>query len=161
MTQAPVSHPAGRSSIRWVILALLFLASFVAYVLRTNMSVAGETMMKDLGLLPDPAGFVLAAFAWGYAIFQFPGGVFGDRIGGRRALTIIAIAWGVLNILTGLVPGPRRLGVTGHPRIPDRAAFPHGCGSGAALPGDRWRDHLQLVPGLRLGASRTGSPTPD
>ena len=37
MTQAPVSRLAGRSSVRWVILGLLFLASFVAYVLRTNM----------------------------------------------------------------------------------------------------------------------------
>ena len=84
MTQAPVSHLARRSSVRWVILALLFLASFVAYVLRTNMSVAGETMMKDLGFSQIQLGFVLAAFAWGSAIFQFPGGVFGDRIGGRR-----------------------------------------------------------------------------
>jgi len=112
VTQAPVSHLAGRSSVRWVILGLLFLASFVAYVLRTNMSVAGETMMKDLGFSQIQLGFVLAAFAWGYAIFQFPGGVFGDRIGGRRALTIMAIAWSVLNILIGLVPGPEFLSVT-------------------------------------------------
>ena len=112
MTQAPVSHLAGRSSVRWVILGLLFLASFVAYVLRTNMSVAGETMMKDLGFSQIQLGFVLAAFAWGYAIFHFPGGVFGDRIGGRRALTIMAIAWSVLNILIGLVPGPEFLSVT-------------------------------------------------
>jgi len=112
VTQAPVSHLARRSSVRWVILSLLFLASFVAYVLRTNMSVAGETMMKDLGFSQIQLGFVLAAFAWGYAIFQFPGGVFGDRIGGRRALTIMAIAWSVLNILIGLVPGPEFLSVT-------------------------------------------------
>jgi MFS transporter, ACS family, glucarate transporter len=112
VTQAPVSHLARRSSIRWVILGLLFLASFVAYVLRTNMSVAGETMMKDLGFSQIQLGFVLAAFAWGYAIFQFPGGVFGDRIGGRRALTILAIAWSLLNILIGLVPGPEFLSVT-------------------------------------------------
>src|SRR5262245_16221037 len=77
------------------------------------MSVAGETMMKDLGFSQIQLGFVLAAFAWGYAIFQFPGGVFGDRIGGRRALAIIAIAWGVVNILTGFVPGSSTLGVTG------------------------------------------------
>jgi ACS family glucarate transporter-like MFS transporter len=114
VTQAPpISHPVGRSSVRWVILALLFLASFVAYVLRTNMSVAGETMMKDLGFSQIQLGFVLAAFAWGYAIFQFPGGVFGDRIGGRKALTYIAIAWGVLNLLTGLVPDASVVGVTG------------------------------------------------
>jgi len=48
---------------------------------------------------------VLSAFAWGYAIFQFPGGVFGDRAGPRRALTIIAVLWGILTLLTGLSPG--------------------------------------------------------
>ena len=50
-------------------------------------------------------GVVLAAFAWGYAIFQFPGGVLGDVIGARRALTILAALWGVLNLLVAFVPG--------------------------------------------------------
>jgi ACS family glucarate transporter-like MFS transporter len=93
------------SSVRWVILALLFCAGFVAYVLRTNMSIAGKSMMADLGLSQVELGLVLAAFAWGYAIFQFPGGLFGDRIGARRALTLIAILWGVFNLLIALVPG--------------------------------------------------------
>ena len=100
------ARPAGRSTIRWHILALLFAASFVAYILRTNMSIAGERMMDDLGLTQVQLGMVLAAFAWGYAIFQFPGGVFGDRIGARRTLTITAVLWGVLNLLVGFVPGP-------------------------------------------------------
>jgi len=94
-----------RSYVRWVILAFLFVASFVAYVLRTNMSIAGEKMMADLGLSKIQLGVILSAFAWGYAIFQFPGGVFGDRLGSRRALTIIAVLWGILTLLTGLVPG--------------------------------------------------------
>jgi ACS family glucarate transporter-like MFS transporter len=90
--------------VRWRIVALLVAASFVAYLLRTNMSVAGERMMVDLGLTKVQLGKVLAAFAWGYALFQFPGGVYGDRLGGRRALTAIAVLWGVLNLLLGLVP---------------------------------------------------------
>jgi MFS transporter, ACS family, glucarate transporter len=106
VTHTPVDHPAGRkTSVRWVILVLLFVSSFVAYLLRTNMSVAGEWMMKDLGLTQFQLGMVLAAFAWGYAIFQFPGGVYGDAVGSRRALTHIAIAWGVLNLLVGMIPG--------------------------------------------------------
>jgi ACS family glucarate transporter-like MFS transporter len=94
-----------RSHVRWVILAILFMASFVAYMLRTNMSIAGESIMADLGLSKIQFGVVLSAFAWAYAIFQFPGGIFGDIIGSRRALTIIAVLWGVLTLLTGLVPG--------------------------------------------------------
>ena len=94
-----------RSHARWYILALLFAASFVAYLLRTNMSVAGESMMGDLGLSQIQLGVVLAAFAWGYAIFQFPGGVFGDAVGGRRALTIMGVLWGLLTLMTAMVPG--------------------------------------------------------
>ena len=106
MTRGTVAHPAGRmTSVRWIILVLLFFSSFVAYVLRTNMSVAGEPMMTDLGLSQVQLGLVLAAFAWGYAIFQFPGGVLGDFIGGRWALTILACLWGVLNLIVGLTPG--------------------------------------------------------
>src|SRR5688572_19909978 len=92
------------SNIRWRIVALLVVASFVAYLLRTNMSVAGERMMSDLGLTKVQLGLVLAAFAWGYALFQFPGGVFGERLGGRRALTAMAVLWGVLNLCVGLLP---------------------------------------------------------
>lgn len=104
MSGTPVPHPPGRSGVRWIILALLFLASFVAYLLRTNMSIAGESVSADLGLSRFQLGMVLAAFAWGYAIFQFPGGVFGDRIGGRKALAWMALAWTVVNLLVGLVP---------------------------------------------------------
>jgi len=41
---------AGRTNIRWRVLALIFLASGVSYVLRTNVSVIGESMITDLGL---------------------------------------------------------------------------------------------------------------
>jgi len=88
-----------------VILGLLFMMSFVAYVLRTNMSIAGENIMADLGLSKIQLGMVLSAFAWGYAIFQFPGGIFGDIVGSRRALSFIAVWWGILTLATGLVPG--------------------------------------------------------
>jgi len=93
------------SFVRWKILALLALASGVAYVLRQNMSVAGERMMSDLGLSQVQLGIVLGAFAWAYGIFQFPGGVFGDWLGARKGLSLIIAAWGVLNLLVALIPG--------------------------------------------------------
>jgi MFS transporter, ACS family, glucarate transporter len=96
--------PSRSTGIRWRILGLIFLASFVAYLLRTNMSVAGERMMAELGMTQVQIGVVLAAFAWGYAAFQFPGGAWGERVGARRAIFVIAIAWGVCNLAIGLVP---------------------------------------------------------
>jgi ACS family glucarate transporter-like MFS transporter len=100
-----VRRPPGiRSAVRWKILALLFAASFVAYVLRTNMSIAGEAMSADLGLSQLQLGMILAAFAWGYAALQFPGGLLGEVLGGRRALALMAVLWGVLNLLVGVIP---------------------------------------------------------
>jgi ACS family glucarate transporter-like MFS transporter len=110
--------PHGRSEIRtshvrWNILALLVIVSFVAYILRTNMSVAGARMMGDLGLSELQLGWVLAAFAWGYAIFQWPGGLLADWLGGRKALTLITVLWGLVNLLVALVPGSSMLGPVG------------------------------------------------
>ena len=80
------------TAVRWKILIILALASFISYVLRTNFSFAAPEMMEDLGLSEIQWGWVLAAFTAGYAIFQFPGGILGDRFGPRRVLTVIASA---------------------------------------------------------------------
>ena len=54
---------------RWVVLAVIILASFVAYVLRTNFNIVSETMMTDLGMNEYQLGMMFSAFAAGYAIF--------------------------------------------------------------------------------------------
>ncbi len=90
---------------RWVVLSIIVLASFVAYVLRTNLSIVSEAMMHDLGMNEYELGMVFSAFAAGYAFFQFPGGVFGDRFGPRFTITAIAIAWALLTVVTALIPG--------------------------------------------------------
>jgi ACS family glucarate transporter-like MFS transporter len=158
-----------QTRVRWVILTLLFAASFVAYVLRTNMSVAGEKMMADLGLSKIQLGMVLSAFAWGYAIFQFPGGIFGDRLGPRRALTIIAVLWGILTLLTGLVPGRALastaailavlIGLRFAMGVVQAPLFPVGCGGaiGSWFPVSGWAFPNGLTStGLTLGAAATG-----
>lgn len=104
---APATDGAARpgyAGVRWAIIALCFLASVIAYLLRINMSVAGSALSADLGFSQVQLGAVLGAFAWGYAIFQFPGGIWGDRFGARRTLTLLAVGWGGLNLLVGLMP---------------------------------------------------------
>ncbi len=155
-----------RSHVRWVILAFLFMASFVAYVLRTNMSIAGEGMMADLPLSKIQLGMVLAAFAWGYAIFQFPGGIFGEIVGFRRALTIIAVLWGILTLATGLVPGTTLasttviltmlIGLRFLMGVVQAPLFPVACGGtiGAWFPVSGWAFPNGLTStGLTLGAA--------
>jgi len=91
--------------IRWIVLAVIIFASFVAYVLRTNFSIVSESMMHDLGMNEYQLGMVFSAFAAGYAFFQFPGGMFGDKFGPRFAITAIAIIWSLLTVVTAVIPG--------------------------------------------------------
>lgn len=112
MTANPPPNDMGRDTrFRWFVLALIILASFISYVLRTNMSIAAPTMKQDLGLTDVQLGMVFSAFAAGYAIFQFPAGVFGGRVGSRIAVAAIAVVWGLLTIATGLVPGSAQASV--------------------------------------------------
>jgi len=82
------------SNVRWLVFAILAFGSFNSFVLRANISIAAQTMIEELELSEIELGWVLAAFTAGYAIFQFPGGVFGDKTGPRSALTIIAVLSG-------------------------------------------------------------------
>ena len=92
--------------VRWRVFFIMAMGSFVAYVLRSDLSIAGPVMMKDLGLNEIEWGWVFAAFSTSYAIFQFPGGIFGDKVGPRKALAIIASLWSICMLLTLLVPSP-------------------------------------------------------
>ncbi|MGC9344569.1 MAG: MFS transporter, partial [Bacteroidales bacterium] len=91
----------------WIPRRFLFvIASFVLtlflYIDRACISVAKDNVSSDLGLSDNQMGWVLSAFALGYAIFQVPGGLLSDRFGPRRILTIIIGAWSLFTALTGM-----------------------------------------------------------
>ncbi len=92
------------TAVRWRVLGWIVLASIIAYVLRFNLSVAAPAMMHDLGLSETQLGLVLGAFAWSYGLFQAPGGLLGERIGPRRAMTLMFIAWFGTTATMAMVP---------------------------------------------------------
>lgn len=90
---------------RWVVLAVIFLVAFIAYMLRVNIGIVGETMMRDLGMSEYQLGFLISAFWAGYMIFQFPGGMVGDKFGPRKTIAAIAMLWTLLTVVIALIPG--------------------------------------------------------
>ena len=90
---------------RWRLFSVLFLLSFLSYLMRQNIHVAGEFMMPELGISEIEMGWIYAAFIWGYALFQLPGGLFGKYLGPRLALTLIGGLWILTSALTGWLPG--------------------------------------------------------
>lgn len=87
------------------LVVLLSAFSLVGYVLRMNISVAAPLMMTTLHLDKIQMGQVFSAFMVGYALFQIPWGVSGDRLGSGRTLTWAAVVWAITTLLTGIVPG--------------------------------------------------------
>jgi sugar phosphate permease len=88
--------------IRHIILWMTVAAYMITYMDRVVMSSAAPSITKEFGLSLEQMGAILAAFRWGYTIFQIPGGWLGDLIGPRRALTIIVLLWSAFTSLTAL-----------------------------------------------------------
>jgi ACS family glucarate transporter-like MFS transporter len=91
--------------VRFRVLALLVVLSFVNYLLRNNFSVALPSLKAEFAFSNAELGWILGSFNVAYALFQIPGGVFGEALGPRRALTAVAVSWAVLTVMTGFLPG--------------------------------------------------------
>jgi MFS transporter, ACS family, glucarate transporter len=77
--------------IRWRILAFLFGFGLLAYLQQKTITVAAEQIMPRLHLSQVQLGALEWAFVVGYAAFQMPGGMFGQRFGARRTFVIISL----------------------------------------------------------------------
>ncbi len=77
--------------------------SIITYVDRVCISVAGPLMQKELDMSPEQWGWVVAAFAIAYAVFEIPSGAMGDSIGPRKTLARIVLWWSAFTSLTGVV----------------------------------------------------------
>jgi ACS family glucarate transporter-like MFS transporter len=98
-----LERPAGLR-VRWRIFSFLFLFGFVAYMQQKTITVAAASMMPALGLTQDQIGWLEQAFVLGYAIFQMPGGIFGQRLGARRTFVIIGLTAFFATLATPLAP---------------------------------------------------------
>jgi len=90
--------------IRWRIFSFLFGFGFIAYLQQKSITVAAERMMPELGLSQLQIGWMEQAFVLGYAIFQMPGGVFGQRVGARWTFVIIGMAAFFATVATPIAP---------------------------------------------------------
>src|SRR5258707_13928206 len=78
--------------ILWRIFCLLFGFGCLVNLHTTSITVVAERMMPDLSLSQFQISLIEWAFVLGYGLFQVPGGIFGQRKGGRRTFVIIGLA---------------------------------------------------------------------
>ena len=84
---------------------MLVILGVVTFLDRINISVAGSSIMADLGLSPSEWGWVQSAFILSYGLMQIPMGAFGDRHGHRKVLSLIVLWWSLFTAFTGLAGG--------------------------------------------------------
>jgi len=96
---------ATRKKARWTIAGVLGVGSFVNYVDRVNLSIAGPEMMREFHLSAAQLGVVASAFLWTYAVLQLPIGAILDRIGVRWVNRAAAALWAIASFLTASAGG--------------------------------------------------------
>ena len=80
--------------IRALLIFFLFLLSAIAFLDRTNISIAGVQISSEYRLGNMHLGWVFSAFLIGYAAFQIPAGWLAVRFGPRRVLAAGVLWWG-------------------------------------------------------------------
>ncbi|HWW96518.1 MAG TPA: MFS transporter, partial [Edaphobacter sp.] len=81
----------------------LFLLSAIAFLDRTNISIAGPQIIREFSLGNVRLGWVISAFLVGYAASQVLAGWIAVRLGPRRALALGVFWWGAFTLATALV----------------------------------------------------------
>src|SRR3712207_5068090 len=96
-TVAPRTAPEAVSMrptrVRHAVLWLTVVAYMITYMDRVVISSAVPLIQQEFGFSVVTVGWILSSFRWGYALFQIPGGWLGDRIGPRRALSLVVCWW--------------------------------------------------------------------
>lgn len=79
------------------VIILLFLAGVVNYLDRSALSIGAPFIKGDFHLTATQMGIVFSSFSFGYAIFNFIGGVASDKFGAKVTLFISMVVWSLLS----------------------------------------------------------------
>ncbi|MEO6911820.1 MAG: MFS transporter [Edaphobacter sp.] len=93
-----------RTRVRFFLAFWLFVLSGIAFLDRTNISIAGLQISTEYGLGNQRLGWIFSSFLIGYAVFQVPAGWLATRFGPRKVLAAGVIWWAVATGLTALLP---------------------------------------------------------
>jgi ACS family tartrate transporter-like MFS transporter len=106
-TQHQAALDRARGKAYWRLLPLLFLSYVIAYVDRTNVSIAMLTMHRDLPAFnSEVVGWGAGLFFWGYFLLEVPAALLVEKWSARGVLATILIAWGLIAATTALVTTP-------------------------------------------------------
>jgi len=94
------------SRLMWRLMPFLFLLYIVAYLDRINVSFAVLQMREQMGLSERVIGRAAGMFFIGYFFFQLPSNFILEKVGVRRWISALMVAWGVISCLMLFIRGP-------------------------------------------------------
>lgn len=74
----------------------------IAFVDRTNISIAIPDIGRDLHMDPAQRGIAFGVFFIGYVLLQVPGGYIAERWSAKRFVSILLVVWGICAVGCGL-----------------------------------------------------------
>jgi len=89
------------SRVRYSVVVLAIALAMLSYVQRVAISQAAGPIARDLRIPRQQMGLIFGAFGLAYALFEVPMGLLGDRLGPKRVLVQIVLAWSAFTALTG------------------------------------------------------------
>jgi ACS family glucarate transporter-like MFS transporter len=123
-----------RTHIQWKIIAVVTAIMLVTAFGRLNLAIAGRYLQEEFQFSTQEMGWILGAFAFGYALFQIPWGWAGDRFGPRTTLSLGLLWWSVFTILMTCVPLVSQSRWWNYAWIFAAARFLTGMGEAASYP---------------------------
>ncbi len=88
------------------LIPFMFVLYIVSYLDRINVSFSGKDMADALGFSPEALGGGMGIFFIGYFLFGIPSNMMVERLGARRWISCIMVAWGLVSISTSMVKTP-------------------------------------------------------
>ena len=85
---------------RFKLVFMSFLAIFICYIDRVNISVAIIPMQQQFGWSEAQVGIVFSSFYFGYMFTMILGGYLADKYGGKYVLGLGVLAWSLFTFLT-------------------------------------------------------------
>jgi ACS family 4-hydroxyphenylacetate permease-like MFS transporter len=115
VSACPAAAPAVEAEARVIgkvsrrLLWFIFLLFVFSFLDRINIGFAGLTMMKDLGLTSTQFGLATTLFYIAYIACGIPSNIVLARVGARRWIGAIMIAWGLASTATMFASSPNTL----------------------------------------------------
>jgi len=142
-------------NLRWIIVALLFMATGLSFLDRQVLSLAIIKIKDEFHMTDVEYGWINTAFLLSYAIMFTLGGWLIDKFGTRVGLAVSVGLWSLSSAMHGLVQNTLQLGT---------ARFFLGLGEGGAFPGaakgvTEWFPQKErgLAMGIAIGGAALGA----